>query len=84
MKDSEVNSESTKKPQKTKEEIRKDVEEPIVNSKNHDNMEIGKKAKMVERPEDAAKVIQELEEINRTNKNDCLVALPIRYSISVV
>lgn len=68
MKDSEVNSESTKKPQKTKEEIRKDVEEPIVNSKNHDNMEIGKKAKMVERPEDAAKVIQELEEINRTNK----------------
>ena len=68
MKDSEVNSESTKKPQKNKEEIRKDVEEPIVNSKNHDNMEIGKKAKMVERPEDAAKVIQELEEINRTNK----------------
>ena len=68
MKDSEVNSESTKKPQKTKEEIRKDVEEPIVNSKKHDNMEIGKKAKMVERPEDAAKVIEELEEIIRTNK----------------
>ena len=33
-------------------------------------MEIEEKAKMIERPEDAAKVIQEFEEIIRTNKKN--------------
>ena len=33
------------------------MEESIVNSRKHNNKEIEEKAKMVERPEDAVKVI---------------------------
>ena len=46
------------------------LKESIVNSENHDSMEIEEKAKMIERPEDAAKVIQEFEEIISTNKKN--------------
>ena len=37
-------------------------EELIVNSKKHNNTEIEEIAKMLERPEDAAKVIQDFKE----------------------
>ena len=52
MKDLEVSCENTKKPQKTKEKIKKELEESIINSEKHDNTETEKKAKMVVRPDD--------------------------------
>ena len=58
-----VFDEITETPQKTK-------EESIVNSKTHSNTEIKEKTLMVERPEDAAKVIQDFEEIIRSNKKN--------------
>ena len=51
----EVSGESTKRPKYS-------------NSKKHNNTEIKEKANMVERPEDAAKVIQVFKEIIRSNK----------------
>ena len=55
MKHLEVSSERTKKPQKTRKEIKKELEESMVYSKKHGNTEIEEKANMVERSEDAVK-----------------------------
>ena len=59
MEDLEVSGEieSTKKHQKSKEKIKKELEESLFNSEKHNNTEIEVKAKNVERPEDASKVI---------------------------
>lgn len=61
--------ESTKKLQKTK-EIKKELEELIGDNEIHDNIEIKEKLKMVQRPEDAVKFIQEFKEIIRNNKKN--------------
>ena len=50
MKELEVSSQSTKKPQKIKENIKKELEEPTVDCKRHDNIGIDEKAKIVKRP----------------------------------
>ena len=50
MKELEVSSQSTKKPQTIKENIKKELEEPTVDCKRHDNMGIDEKAKTVKRP----------------------------------
>ena len=70
-----MSSESTKQPQKTK-----NLEETIVNSKKHENMQIEEKVKIVERPEYAAKVIQKFDEIKSNEK--ALVRIPATYNIS--
>lgn len=57
-----MSNESTKQPQKTK-----NLEETIVNSKKHENMQIDEKVKMVERPGYAEKVIQKFDEIIKRN-----------------
>ena len=49
MKELEVSSQSTKKPQKIK-NIKKELEEPTVDCKRHDNIGIDEKAKIVKRP----------------------------------
>ena len=63
-----MKDESSKKSQKIKEEIKKELEESIVNSEKHNNTEIEVEVKVVERPEDAANVIQEFGEIIRSKK----------------
>ena len=65
----QISVESTKKIQKTK-EIKKELEELIGNNEIHDNIEIKEKLKMVERPEEALKVIQEFNENIRNNKKN--------------
>ena len=59
LEDLEVSGEieSTKKYQKSKEEIKKELEKSLFNSEKHNNTEIEVKAKNFERPEDASKVI---------------------------
>lgn len=59
MEDLEVSGEieSTKKYQKSKEVIKKELEKSLFYSEKHNNTEIEEKAKNVERPEDASKVI---------------------------
>lgn len=42
----------------------------VLNSEKHDNREIEKKGKMVERPEHSVKVTQECEKIIRSNKKN--------------
>lgn len=71
-----MSSESTKQPQKTK-----NLEETIINSKKHENMQIEEKVKIVERPEYAAKVIQKFDEIIKSNEK-ALVRIPATYNIS--
>lgn len=71
-----MSSESTKQPQKTK-----NLEETIVNSKKHENMQIEEKVNIVERPEYAAKVIQKFDEIIKSNEK-ALVRIPATYNIS--
>lgn len=71
-----MSSESTKQPQKTK-----NLEETIVNSKKHENMQIEEKVKIVERPEYVAKVIQKFDEIIKSNEK-ALVRIPATYNIS--
>ena len=52
-----------KNNQNTVDEIKKDLNESIVNSKKLKNKEAEKRARMVEKPEDAAAVIRQYEEI---------------------
>ena len=52
------------------EKIKKELRESVVNSNMRDNMEIKKKAKMVEKPKNAAKFLQELIEIIKSNKKN--------------
>ena len=47
-------------------EIKKDLNESIVNGKKHENKETEERARMIEKPEDAAAIIRQCEEIIRT------------------
>lgn len=58
----------SQKNQEIKEEIKKELEESIVNSENMDNMELEQKAKMGEKPKATARIIWQFEEIVRNNK----------------
>ena len=57
-----------KKNQNTIAEIKKDLNESIVNGKKLENKQTEKRAKMVEKPEDAAAVIRQFEEIIRSKQ----------------
>lgn len=58
----------SQKNQEIKEEIKKELEESIVNSENMDNMEFEQKSKMGEKPKATARIIWQFEEIVRNNK----------------
>ena len=75
-----MSSEALKNFKNTKYKIKKELEEPIINSKNHDNTEINEKGKMIERPEYSAKVFHEFEKIIRSNKKN-IVWLPNQQGI---
>ena len=75
-----MSSEALKNFKNTKYKIKKELEEPIINSKNHDNTEIKEKGKMIERPEYSAKVFHEFKEIIRSNKKN-IVWLPNQQGI---
>ena len=53
------------KIQKTIDEIKKDLNESRVNGKKHENKETEERARMIEKPEDAAAIIRQCEEIIR-------------------
>ena len=57
-----------KKNQNTIGEIKKDLNESIANGKKLDNKETEKRARMVEKPEDAAAVIRHCQEIIRSKQ----------------
>ena len=57
-----------KKPHKTKDEIKKELDESLVNGETHDNTEIDETGTRIEKPEDAATVIREFEEIIKSKK----------------
>ena len=60
------------------------MEESIVNSERHDNMEIEEKAKMVEKPEDAEKVIKISRRCLGISKKTWFSGIPTRFNISKV
>ena len=57
---------------KTKPEIKKELEESITNGKRNENMDIQEKVNNCARVEDAAKVVQEFEEIIKNKKSDIM------------
>ena len=59
-----------KKPHKTKDEIKKELDESLVNGETHDNTEIDETGTRIEKPEDAATVIREFEEIIKSKKKN--------------
>lgn len=58
-----MSNETTKRNQKTKEAIKKQLDESIVNDEWYDNTEIEERARAVEKPKNAATVIREFEQI---------------------
>ena len=62
----------TKRNQKTKEAIKKELDESIVNGERHGNMETEEKARGVEKPENAATVIREFEQIIRSKSKNII------------
>ena len=57
--------------QKNKSEIKKELEDSIANSKKNENTDLHEKTKnCTANEEDAAKVIQEFEEIRKNKKSD--------------
>ena len=67
MKHLGVSNETTKSNQKTKEEIKKKIDESLVNEETQ-NTDAEEKARMVGKREDTANVCQEFETIIRSNK----------------
>ena len=57
------NKTKEEKNQNTIAEMKKDLNESIVNGKKLENKQTEKRARMVEKPEDAAAVIRQFEEI---------------------
>ena len=63
----EVSNERTQSNQKSKEEIQQNINKSLVNKETH-SADKEKKARMVKRPENATKIIQEFEVIIKSNK----------------
>ena len=64
------NKETIEKIKKTKSEIKRDLEESIVNGKRNKNADMQLKVNVCITSEDALKVIQELEQIIKNKKSD--------------
>ena len=67
-----MSNETTKRNQKTKEAIKKELDETIVNGERQDNTETEEKARAVEKPENAATVIREFEQIIRSKSKNII------------
>ena len=64
--------ETFQKNRKTKFEIKKELQQLITNGKSNENTEMQKKVKSVTTSEDAAKVVQEFEQIIKNKKSDII------------
>ena len=62
--------EAIQKNGKTKLEIKKELEESIINGKSNENTEMLEKVNNVTASEDAAKVVKEFEQIIKNEKSD--------------
>ena len=62
------NKTKEEKNQNTIAEMKKDLNESIVNGKKLENKQTEKRARMVEKPEDAAAVIRQFEKIIRSKQ----------------
>ena len=62
--------EAIQKNRKIKLEIKKELEELIINGKSNENTEMLEKANNVTASEDAAKVVKEFEQIIKNEKSD--------------
>ena len=83
MKNLKVSNETTKKTQGTKKEIKKELDESLINCENHNNTEIKEKAKSFEKSEDAATVVCEFEQIFSNKKQKHYLA-GIRTSYNIL
>ena len=64
----EVGYKTKEENKKTIDETKKNLNESIVNGKKHENKETEERAKMTEKPEDAAAIICQCEEIIRSKQ----------------
>ena len=64
--------ETIQKNRKTKFEIKKELQQLITNGKSNENTEMQKKVKSVTTSKDAAKVVQEFEQIIKSKKSDII------------
>ena len=71
MQNLEVN-ETIKKTRKTKEEIKKELADSLINIEKNENRDIEEKASKVEKCKDAASVIREFEEVIKSNKSNMI------------
>ena len=64
--------ETIQKNRKTKFEIKKELEESKTNGKSNENIEMQEKVNNVITSENAAKIVQEFEQIIKNKKNDII------------
>ena len=76
-----VKSKALKNIRKVKKKLKKSEKNLFLTAKSNTATEIKEKAKNVERPEGAAKVIQEFEQIITSNKKYCLISISTRVNI---
>ena len=64
--------EANKKNRKTKDEIKKDLEESIINGERNEEIETEEKVNNFETRKNAAEIIQQFEQIIKSKKNDII------------
>lgn len=64
--------EANKKNRKTKDEIKKDLEESIINGERNEEIETEEKVNNFETRKIAAEIIQQFEQIIKSKKNDII------------
>ena len=60
--------EPSAKTRKPKEDIKKEIEDPVINSERHENKELEEKARKIKNSEDMAAVIRDFEEFIKSKK----------------
>ena len=66
------------KTRKSKQKLKKELEESLINGKNHKYKDIDEKVAKIKNCKDAEAVIREFEDIIRTKKNNSLNRVPTR------
>ena len=64
--------EANKKNRKTKDEIKKDLEESIINGERNEEIETEEKVNNFETRKNAAEIIQQFEQIIKSKQNDII------------
>ena len=64
--------EANKKNRKAKDEIKKDLEESIINGERNEEIETEEKVNNFETRKNAAEIIQQFEQIIKSKKNDII------------